>query len=244
MRRPRFTFLIFLIITLACCILLFRSGFKFILQKNAENASTSEGVDWESKGIDSRKASLHNVEVIDPRGFPSGSILRIQKFTLHKFSLNFVRSVFEVDNGRLILPSSETILFYGIYNGRKLDFTVYSHAVNIRQAAEFIPHLDLSMPVGGEAADFDVKVRGDLDSPSIAGDLFVENFFYRDFSLFDSPAEVDLVWDAPKEQLRGNLVFHGGTIKIQHTIVKTNNNPQANTGLNQPNTITNTQYRD
>jgi len=102
------------------------NGLGFITKFSLSRYIDSRDVDIKSiNGSLSEKLTFQDVQIQDIKWLPRGNVLKIQKLVTYFTSFNLRGLNIEISNGRLILPDSETILFYGVYKDGSLDINSY-----------------------------------------------------------------------------------------------------------------------
>lgn len=167
----------------------------------------------------SKKLTLKDIQLDDLRGFPSGSILKIQELKAYFTSLSASGLHIKVFNGRLKLPGSEPIYFYGDYEGGYLNFNIYSKRADVRYIIDAFSRSEAIKNLSGTINDLDIHVAGSFLKPEFKGEFQIEKFSYANFYMtnchgFFSISLSDLNGD-PK--VYGEVNFENGLIYAQKT---------------------------
>ncbi|MBU4305372.1 MAG: translocation/assembly module TamB [Candidatus Omnitrophica bacterium] len=166
------------------------------------------------EGSFAKTLSFHNIVISGARKLPPGTVVKIQRLDV-KFVIPALRGlVLEIYNGRLQLPLSDTILFYGDYRNRSLDLKVYARRVSAREMLDlFAPSSGLNT-VSGIVSDINLHLSGTLFSVILQGKFFIEKITNDTFSITDCPGSVMIYMRDIKRRLRlnGEIVFNSGKV--------------------------------
>ncbi|MFH2137544.1 MAG: translocation/assembly module TamB domain-containing protein [Candidatus Omnitrophota bacterium] len=162
---------------------------------------------------------FNEVEIKNLKMLPQGSIIKVQKLSVsaQEYSLREVN--FDIYNGRLQMPGSEPVIFYGSYKNALLDLTVYSKHVSMRDIFDlFVDNITLQN-ISGQVKDMDIKIQGSLYAPRLTGSLYVENLKRMGFLLQDSPVIFDITLNDIKNNIRliGEVILKKGAISARQT---------------------------
>ncbi len=210
------TFLIFVLICTAGYLV-------FYTAKGAENVARlflyyftrSHNITVEkTEGTIRSKASLHNILIISPNKLPPGAVIRIQRIDLamRKFKLKDIQ--LNIYNGRLKLPFSDTILFYGDYKNMNLELKLYSKRVSAREIIDLFTRRPVLSTLSGVFSDVSIRIAGTLSELAAEGSFYIENIIKERFSMVDCPGSVLMYCDNLFEaaQLNGEIVLRGGLV--------------------------------
>ena len=173
------------------------------------------------KGVLTETLIYKNIEIRSIEGLPQESVIKIQALELSCPSLNPRDIYIKVDNGRLKMPRSEPVFFYGIYRNSSLRLSVYSNRFSTREILDLFAEAELLQHVSGVVADTDVLAEGPLSEPRLKGVFRIEKFSHKNFSITDCPASFDLILSGIKEEVRicGDMHFKSGSISGPKTAV-------------------------
>lgn len=159
---------------------------------------------------DTSKAALEEITIEKSPFLGVQSSVQIQKL---RMSAPFDwKHITAVENGRLNMIESDTILFYGTHQNGHLDFNVYSKSVELE------PLLSSVRPLAGVTAavgDADLNLTGAVDNAEVSGNFVIQYLAYRRFYLTGDPS-VDLSLRLKpvegKLDLTGRAELNGGEI--------------------------------
>lgn len=178
------------------------------------------------RGTLAGEVRLRNVELESPRGLPPGSVVRVQELRADLDPLSPMDSQVSLSNGRAFLPGSQDpIVVFVRWKEQKLDGSVYARAFGVADLNE-LGGETWSMPYGfsGTVRDLDCDVRGTPGSFRVWGRVAADSLTYYRVSLKDAPVRVNLRVKKSKRhrgvELRGQLVFLGGTVVSRKTSVR------------------------
>ncbi|MFC1593960.1 translocation/assembly module TamB domain-containing protein [Candidatus Omnitrophota bacterium] len=177
-------------------------------------AGAGEAVIGESGGSLAQGQSFHNIELTDLSGLPVGSVMKIQQLDIGFSSLRLDGLVVEIFNGRLRLPDSEPILFYGTFKENTLAISAYSKNVNVRHMLDLFVSSQEVKKISGTIKDFDIVVSGTLLEPDLAGTFFVEKLTSNGFSMHQCPGSLQLSLKDIKTSLKlfGEVMLKSGIL--------------------------------
>lgn len=117
-------------------------------------------------------------------------------------------------NGRLKLPFSDTILFYGDYNNTKLDLKLYSKRVSAREIIDLFTRRQVLSTLSGVFKDVNIRIAGTLSKLAAEGSFYIENIIKERFSMTDCPGSILMYCDnlIDAAQLNGEIVLQGGLV--------------------------------
>jgi len=162
----------------------------------------------------SRSLVLQDIEIADPKFLPTGSILKIQKLKLYFTSFNLVGLHVKIDNGRLQLPRSGLVLFYGTLQNNILDFNLYARRANLAE----IPRLE---KISGRVVEIDIYAKGRLSQPRFSGTCQIAELLHEGFSLSDCPLSFNVQLESFKKEpeLYGSVISERGEISGPKTAI-------------------------
>lgn len=158
------------------------------------------------------KASLYDIDINSPHKLPAGAIVKIQRIDIYlqKFVLRDI--VLNIYNGRLNLPFSDPILFYGDCSGRKLNLTLYSKRVNAREIIDLFTRRPVLSTLGGVFSDVNIHIAGTASGLAAEGSFYIENITKEKFSLVNCPGSLLMYCDNlfAAIKLNGEIVLKTG----------------------------------
>ncbi len=165
-----------------------------------------------------RQLSLYDLKVSDSLLFPQGLSVEAQRIDAY-FSLGWpVKLNLAVFNGKVRLPDSGEILFYGKMHGEIMDFNLYSKKVALRPILDLVRGNSTLKKISGDIVDADIYLRGQVFSPEIQGKLRLDKLVYAEFSLLDCPVSFGInLRGAGNIQLHGEVLLNGGVASGQRT---------------------------
>lgn len=150
---------------------------------------------------------FENIELINLKGLPTDSSLSVQRvhiFVEKKWPFTFKVNI---ENGKIVLPSSEPIIFYGAIENGNVDVNVFSFRVNIEHIMPILDTDDDILPLKGYLESVDLRLRGTLDRLTITGTAKAPTFGYKTFTLENTNAKADLVVRKPESQRLNGTIF-------------------------------------
>ncbi|MBU2064031.1 MAG: translocation/assembly module TamB [Candidatus Omnitrophica bacterium] len=167
------------------------------------------------------KIIYQDIEISNLKFLPQGATIKIQQFDFWLNRLNLSGVNFVVQNGRLNLPDSDVILFYGSYENSQLNFTVYSKQVNIQAILDLFFKGAWVKNIAGVLKDLDIIASGELNEPQFKGAFYINNLKYKRFSLRNCPANLELGLRNIKKglEIQGELLFKRGVMSGPKTAV-------------------------
>ena len=128
-----------------------------------------------TEGTIKTKASLYDISIHNARNLPAGATVKMQRLDiyLHKFVLRDI--VLNIYNGRINLPFSDTILFYGDYENRNLDLALYSKRVSAREIIDLFTSRPVLSTLNGVFRDVTIHLAGELSGLAAEGSFYIEN---------------------------------------------------------------------
>jgi hypothetical protein len=125
-----------------------------------------------------------------------------------------------IDNGRLKLPSTDTVLFSGRCDRRGIDAQVYCPVLDVDEMLSLFNLSDLLMKNSIKVREIDFDITGDLTAPHFEGVFSIEEIINENISVQNMPATFSLT--ARSDYLRfkklyGEVIFSSGQIMIRKT---------------------------
>jgi len=227
MRNSSFIILM-LIISLICLFSL--SHYLFFTQKGSERIAVfiltkylqAQNIQFEkAEGTLKTKISLHNVLIENAQKLPPGALIKVQRIDISLKELRLSKLSLMVYNGRLKLPFSDTILFYGNYADRVLDLNIYSKKVSAREIIDLFTHKRLLSTMSGVFSDINLHITGKKKSLAMEGTFFIDKIIKESFSLSGCAGSVLMYCDDLFESmtLNGEIVFTSGTAMGHNTAI-------------------------
>ncbi len=175
----------------------------------------SQDVSFEkAEGVLRTGVSLHNILVKNMQKLPPGALIKVQRLdiSLEKFSLSGLSVT--VYNGKLKLPFSDTILFYGDYKNMFLELKLYSKRVSAREIIDLFTSRPVLSTLSGVFRDVNIRIAGTLRELAAEGSFYIENIIKERFSLVDCPGSILMYCDNLIEaaRLNGEIVLQGGLV--------------------------------
>jgi len=220
--------LIFLtIVTCVACAAVYyfifaTKGSGFITRIVLSNYVDSDSVDIkEIGGSLSHKLVLQNIEFKDLQWLPQGNSLKIQKLEVYLSSFSIEGLNVNIHNGRLNLPGSEAILFYGNYQNASLDITVYSNVLGVRETLDFFAKSSELKNLSGALGNIDINVKGSFLEPDLNGEFHIEKLSRKAFSMANCPGALRIKLKDIKESLKlyGEILLKSGVISGPKTAI-------------------------
>ena len=165
--------------------------------------------------------SLYNVLIENSAKLPPGAVIKIQRIDMVFREFRLSRLEVEIYNGRLKLPFSDAVLFYGNYKQGLLDLNIYSKKVSAREIIDLFTHKRFFSTLSGVFNDVNLHIVGKLNQLAMEGSFFVEKIVKGNFSISGSPGSVMMYCDDLFESmhLNGEIVLKSGTAAGRNTAV-------------------------
>ncbi len=169
--------------------------------------------------------SLYEAEATDITRLPAGSVLAVQRVDmsdLPRTSIrNFKQAGVKVNNGRLRLPHSEPILFYGKYLNGNIDAHFYSRIVDPEEILEMFPNPQHVRAGTGTVSDINLHVIGAVLEPEATGNFLVDKLTRRGFTMAHCPVVFTVrLKDFGRDfKVYGELMFEGGVVSAKQTAI-------------------------
>lgn len=151
---------------------------------------------------------------------PLPAVVRVQTTLIHyPFRARDIRSV---ENGRLVLSSSDPVFFYGQQLNGELDFKAYSKKINIRDALDPLRSNRKLQNIRGGFEEVNIYLTGKPDAPRIRGQLAAPEISYRRFRLIGAAASLDLKPRNEKKKwtLHGPIALERGLLSFGETVIR------------------------
>jgi len=163
--------------------------------------------------------SLHSIVIKNPRYLPPDSVIKIQQLDI-AVAFSRLKDIYVgVYNGRLMLPNSDTFLFFGECRKESVELKVYCRQVSAREMLDLFVSRDALKTVSGMVRDVDLHIIGTLNALAMEGKFFVEKITNESFSIVDCPGSVLLYCNNIKKAIRldGEIIFEQGQVFGRNT---------------------------
>lgn len=159
------------------------------------------------------------------RGVPDGTVLTVQRIDLLlPVAPQRIRAV---HNGKLQLPYSEPIVFFGKQERGALDVRAYSRTLDAEEILEFFPTRGpMLRGVSGQVRDVEAHVTGNWRRPLLTGQFRVVKLVRKNFALLDAPGTASLEFQNLRRlggkplHAAGELVLVAGMIASKQTVIR------------------------
>ncbi|MFH1777228.1 MAG: translocation/assembly module TamB domain-containing protein [Candidatus Omnitrophota bacterium] len=230
MRRKKLFFLILILIIIPVAFIIFCGYYlifttkgagvisKFLLAKYVEGDKIGFK---EIEGSLAEKLVYHNVEVKNLKGLPPEAVLKIQELKIYFTTLNFSGLNLEIQNGRLMMPDSDAILFYGNYQRSAFDVKVYCKEINLRDTLDLFVEAGSLKDLSGDIYDLDIVIKGDFLDPDITGNFQLKSLSYGGFTMRGCTIAFSLQLKDVKNNLKlyGEILMETGELTGPRTAV-------------------------
>lgn len=193
-------------------------GAKFLVNRFLEQSVPAglKGVE-QITGTFNQSVSLKNIEIKDPAGLPAGSTIRVQELNIIQPHWDIARMVINIENARLLLPSSDPIVLRGGWERNVFNVHLFSRSINIGQVLSLLPNLKLPSHPEGRLTDFEADITGDFSDLRINTKFMIEQLSYEDIDLFNSEAAGRLVLKDldVRPGLTGEIVLKQGVLSLK-----------------------------
>lgn len=190
---------------------LYLEGGVFHISANARNLKELASM----KGL----ITIENVEVGSKAAVKSTASIQKTEVVFDTQYLNLIN--IKVFNGRLSLPGSERILFYGNYESGLFNFNFYSKRAGIESLICVLDSRKTPVPLKGSFVDIDFNLRGPIHELMLQGTAYAEKLSHGAFSLSDAPFSCDVILrEAPKGlQVNGTVIVEKGAVSGQGRVM-------------------------
>ncbi|MFC1632116.1 translocation/assembly module TamB domain-containing protein [Candidatus Omnitrophota bacterium] len=241
MRIKRLRFSTIVIIVGAClsiliyCLLFTTRGSSFVVTQAVGRFTAGQNLDiGKTTGNLSSSLIMHDIELKSLAGLPPGTTVKIQRLETTLLSFGLAGLNIKVDNGRLRLPGSKPILFYGSYSNFSLDIDLYCQQLHTQEFLDFFSEHKALKSVSGRISDLDMNIKGSLSEPALRGTFAIQELSRNGFSMANCPVSFETTLKDLKGELKvfGDLNFNSGimsglrsaTIKLQKSKVSFSGN--------------------
>jgi len=165
---------------------------------------------------------LEDLEISDPKGLPDGTSVQVQALEAQLIPWNLLGARIVIRNGRLRLPDSDPILFFGSYQDRAFDVRVSSAVLNIRHVLDLFAEGDLLKDIDGTVSHVDGHVTGSGLAPTLSGTFSLDALSWRRIRITDCPGFFSLRPASLTEVrgMRGEAGCRSGTVTVRQTTVR------------------------
>jgi len=196
-------------------------GSCFVIKWAISRLSKTEKIKFQkAQGSILKRITLEDVNIREIHVLPKNSQVKIQKLEIAFSYTNFSSVTLKVFNGRLLLPESDPILFYGDHEGGLLNFNIYSKNVAISVLASLLTQEKSLASVKGSMQDIDLFCGGTIEDPTIKGTALLGRIDYKSFSLTNAPLVYDILLKnkAVPAQVNGTVLVKRGQITGPGTV--------------------------
>jgi autotransporter translocation and assembly factor TamB len=148
-------------------------------------------------------------------GAIADSRIQIQKADVEFNARSLGSMRIKVSNGRLLLPNSSLVLFYGDYANGLFKFNIYSKTAGIDSLITLLAPKDSPrIPVKGSLADLDLYLTGSVQKPVVKGTVLVTRLEHKDFSLNSANCAYDVTFrnETKGILMDGSIVVKNGAV--------------------------------
>lgn len=155
-----------------------------------------------------------NLIIHDPRGFPVGTTLKIQRLSFFLNSLSPSGLNVVIDNGRINMPLSDPVVFDGDITNGQININMYSKSVELKEILSLFPGRPDWNILSGTLENVDWYLRGLLTNPSISGTFNVNRVQHEAFVLNESSGNIDVSIKEIDDvtHWKGHLFFQQGQV--------------------------------
>lgn len=162
------------------------------------------------------RLTCSDLEMQDMAVLPSPNSMRLHRLICAKKRGFFVG----VDNGRIRLPRSNTIVFSGTYETGEIDARVYCAALDLDQLVSLFKPVEILKKNVVTVEEMDFDITGTIRKTLFSGSFFVSVLKNENLSLYDVPATFSLSVHSRflrPHELYGELIFGSGRVVIRQT---------------------------
>jgi len=168
----------------------------------------------QSEGFLFNQLSYKDIELREIKGLPQDAVLKIQQLDFALQWPDVERTSLTLRNGRIIFPLEEPLLFYGAYQNEKLDVTVYTREINVKDLLNLFTGGESFKRVSGNVVNLESYLQGPLSNVALTGSFQLESFSNNRFLLTESPGALNFkrVGLPPQVQLEGEILLEKGKV--------------------------------
>ncbi|HTL70060.1 MAG TPA: translocation/assembly module TamB domain-containing protein [Candidatus Eisenbacteria bacterium] len=162
---------------------------------------------------------LRGVTARGVAGLPAGAEVRIQELGVER--VWSPAGTKKVVNGRLLLPYSDPVFFFGELRGHSPDFSVFASRLDVRSLAEAYLKSAKAKKVSGTLRSLEAAVAGRTGAPVITGRFHAVGLRYGPAEILHAAATFRIAprkkrgrWIAP-----GEIRIRGGRMRIRGVTV-------------------------
>ena len=198
-------------------------GSQVVVETVLRQYTDEEDVSYKSlEGHLMQGMTFENLKLQDLKYFPKGSVLLVQKISIDADALGISGLNVHIENGRLKMPHSDTIVINGDFQGGQLDLNIYSNTIDLGDVFDTASVEGTVRKISGKIENVDVYVKGDYTRPVVSGKLELALLSYEQFSLKEAPVDFNLqLKDIFKDiKLNGKVNVTRGNILSRRTKVQ------------------------
>ncbi|MDD4956846.1 MAG: translocation/assembly module TamB domain-containing protein [Candidatus Omnitrophica bacterium] len=126
-----------------------------------------------------------------------------------------------VNKGKVSIPRSDPVTFFGKITTGELDIDVYCNALNITTTSG-VKDLKWLSKINADMRDIDIKVKGAPETPEIKGKLKLKNLLRNGIIVRGCDITIDMAIEAGTDpvKLKGSALFENGEVVSPRTILK------------------------
>jgi hypothetical protein len=169
---------------------------------------------------------LNNIEFKQMEWLPTDMSLRIQKLNCKFSTFGWREATINIENARLGKPQADPIVTNGYYKKGTFKINIFSNGVNVNDLEFFLNRFGLEKYKQylekGKLGAFDITLEGNLDQFSITGQVKLEEYVYKDFSLKNAPFQLDVKLKNEYEEYipEGEIVLANGKLTARKTNIE------------------------
>ncbi|MFH1665489.1 MAG: translocation/assembly module TamB domain-containing protein [Candidatus Omnitrophota bacterium] len=166
----------------------------------------------------SSKVVFRDLEMSGFGFLPDKSRINIQKVEIHSL---LPQITVEIYNGKMILPYSDPIGFYGSIKKGMLEIEVYSNKLGVDDIISFLPVNIFLTGLKGDIGDITCFISGTVNNPVFAGEFTIRRITRQKFSVSESPVIFNIGVESYGDpiKIKGEIVIRGGKITGPRTVV-------------------------
>ncbi|HPT08046.1 MAG TPA: translocation/assembly module TamB domain-containing protein [Candidatus Omnitrophota bacterium] len=197
-------------------------GAHFVIRSYTHHISQAKSVVIaNTTGTLAHGITLKDITISGLNKLPAQSTAKIQETRISCPFFNIPETAITLANGRLQIPQTGLILFYGTLKNGLLDLNIYSKALTIHALPDFLKPQQNMTFVNAEITDLDISIRNTLHKPRITGGFVIKNIRFQNFSGHDIPCDIsfDITRDRQGAVIFGDITLKGGKIILPKTTV-------------------------
>lgn len=171
---------------------------------------------------------LENIEFNNMDWLPPDMFLRIQKLNVKFSTLGWRQAEAHIENARLSKPQGNPIVLSGYYNQGEFRLNIFSTGINVNDLEFFLVRFGFEKyklyVEKGKLGAFDLTLEGDIDHFRVHGEIYLEEYVYKDFTVTDGPFKINVSFKKQDEKYisEGEIFLESGVLVVRKTTIQLN----------------------